>query len=144
MINEVSLLESNEIETGRTSLITPGTSRAPVHDIESSLGNPRYILPRAVSSYSSSQYFVELIGRLLWFDTDNEKRFDQTVRSKTAAKYYKMAELAFPESRKISLLRMTHLIYLDPDLTKLTGMMDNIKERKPGVCIRFELFKRGI
>ena len=121
--------ESNELYRAKFNAkntdIVPGANR-----------NPLLYLPSVVESFGPGTFEIELIGRLLWHNS-NEK-----VNIEAAYRFYRKSEYAFPDKAKVKLLRASCLTYLTNDVNAFTDQLTDVETLNPPFLIRFLLFKR--
>ncbi len=98
--------------------------------------DPTIYLPKSLQLWSSNLTTIEIIGRLLWFETADKRNHE------TAFKFYRLAELAYPDIAYVKLLRATCLVTLNDDSSLVKAQMDVIKTLNPTFSVRFALYKR--
>ena len=126
------------------SVAVPSTPTTEANDLEKRESiNPRTFIPTAVQNYSTSERFAELVGRFLWFNTENVSGPNMN-RTKLAPKYYEMIERAFPESIRMSLIATTLLIRNenDPNCAMVADRLESLRKTSASFATRFSLFQR--
>ena len=105
--------------------------------------NPRSNIPLSVQSYSKQEYFCELIGKLLWFDSAHD-RDSSIIKPAIVLKYYEMIENAFPESARIALLRATYLMRQEEgESADVAERLEAVRKRRNSLSLRFSIYQRS-
>ena len=105
--------------------------------------NPRSKIPLSIQSYSKQEYFCELIGKILWFDSVYDRDVN-IIKPAIVLKYYQTIQHAFPESARVSLLRSTYIIKQEEgESAGITERLESVRKRRTSLSLRFSVYQRS-
>ncbi|KAJ3090545.1 hypothetical protein HK102_003405 [Quaeritorhiza haematococci] len=147
LVHETSMLQDTDdgddyaaqivaMKQRRASLVINENRRSVVKDCDEYTRNPYLHLPRILRNYKANISTIEIVGRQLWYATNDGDHLN------AAARHYQLAEMAYPDSPYVHLLRSTFILHLTDDPSPLAKKLEEIKKMRPGFVVRFALFKR--
>ena len=104
--------------------------------IEGAKRNPYLYLPQILQKFGADTTSVEIIGRLLWFNTSDK------VNVEAAYRLYRMADSAFPDLAIIRIQRASCLMTLSSDSSAFIDLLETALNLETSYFIRFLISKR--
>ena len=109
-----------------------------MNDDDGNKRNTRLYLPRVLQDYNAGVTTIEIIGRILWYYTDDKASLN------AASHLYEKAEKAYPEVAYVKVLRASYCTTLAADPSVHLPKLDVIKKMEPGVTARYYVYKRAV
>ena len=100
--------------------------------------NPIVYLPRSLQIFSTSLTTLEIIGRLIWFESDDKRDHEAAFR------LYRIAEMAYPDVSYVKLLRASCLSRLNGDPGLLRDRFNAVTLSSPTFSVRYALYRRDM
>ena len=88
--------------------------------------------------FSTSLTTIEIFGRLIWFDSDDKRNHEAAYR------FYRLAEMAYPDIAYVKLLRASCLNRLCGDIGLLQDQFSRVAKNNPSFSVRFALYRRDM